>query len=72
MFLFCGVYFPLENLPRNIQIFASLLPLTALLSLIRTLTLDLPFHPEAMGVFIFWLVLLVLLSRDTMSRRLVK
>ena len=29
MFLFCGVYFPLENLPRNIQIFASLLPLTA-------------------------------------------
>jgi lipooligosaccharide transport system permease protein len=72
MFLFCGVYFPLESLPETLQTLASFLPLTALLSLIRSLTLDFPFQPQAMGVFIFWLVLLLFISRDTMSRRLVK
>lgn len=72
MFLFCGVYFPLNNLPETLQTLASFLPLTALLSLIRCLTLDFPFEISSLAVFIFWLLLLVFISRDTMSRRLVK
>jgi lipooligosaccharide transport system permease protein len=72
MFLFCGVYFPLESLPNFLQSAASLLPLTALLSLVRSLTLGFPFQIKAFAVFVFWLSLLVLISRDTMSRRLVK
>jgi len=72
MFLFCGVYFPLETLPQNLQLLASFLPLTALLSLIRCLTLDFPFQIQALAVFIFWLVFMIFMSRDTMSRRLVK
>ncbi|MFM8313317.1 MAG: ABC transporter permease [Deltaproteobacteria bacterium] len=72
MFLFCGVYFPLETLPETLQLFASFLPLTALLSLIRWLTLDFPFQIKSLAVFIFWSVLLIFISRDAMSRRLVK
>ena len=72
MFLFCGVYFPLETLPQTLQTLADFLPLTALLSLIRWLTLDFPFQIQALAVFLFWLVLMVFISRDTMSRRLVK
>lgn len=72
MFLFCGVFFPLETLPHAIQIFAWFLPLTAILSLIRTLTLGFPFQWWAIPNVVVWWVVFVLLSRRRMLRRLVK
>ena len=72
MFLFCGVFFPLETLPHAIQIFAWFLPLTAILSLIRTLTLGFPFEWWAVPNVVVWWVVFVLLSRRRMLRRLVK
>src|ERR1035437_1229527 len=38
MFLFCGVFYPIESLPAALQWVAWALPLTAVLSLVRTLT----------------------------------
>ena len=72
MFLFCGVFFPLETLPHAVQIFAWFLPLTAILSLIRTNTLGFPFEWWAVPNIACWWVLFVLLSRRRMLRRLVK
>ncbi len=72
MFLFCGVYFPLERLPIVIQYFAHLLPLTAILSIVRSFTLGLPFEWLGVGVVAIWLVLTVTLSRRAMTARLIK
>jgi hypothetical protein len=41
-------------------------------SLIRTLTLGLPFQPFAVWLVIFWCVVLVYISRRSMMKRLVK
>jgi lipooligosaccharide transport system permease protein len=72
MFLFCGVFFPLENLPGPLQIAAWVLPLTSVNSLARTLTLGFPFRWWTVPILAFWLVLLVWASRRAMTRRLVK
>lgn len=72
MFLFCGVFYPIEQLPQLLQAMAWALPLTSLLSLIRTCTIGAPFFPRAVLILLFWLILLVLLARRTMIRRLVK
>ena len=71
MFLFCGVYFPLSNLPKAVQIFAQLLPLTAMLSLVRTAVLGFEFEPWAPVVLMAWLLISVPLARSKMMRRLV-
>src|SRR5262245_23131827 len=39
MFLFCGVFFPINNLPVYLQWAAWILPLTSVVSVVRTLTL---------------------------------
>lgn len=72
MFLFCGVFYPIENLPSWLQLIAWFFPLTAVNSLVRTLTLDLPFQWWAIPILIAWLTALVLLSRRAMFRRLIK
>lgn len=72
MFLFCGVFYPIESLPPALQLLAWFFPLTAVNSLVRTLTLDLPFQWWAVPILVVWLTLLVLLSRRAMFRRLVK
>jgi lipooligosaccharide transport system permease protein len=72
MFLFCGVFYPIENLPQTLQIVAWFFPLTAVNSLVRTLTLNLPFQWWAIPILLAWLTALVLLSRRAMFRRLVK
>lgn len=72
MFLFCGVFFPVERLPPVLQWLAWALPLTSVNSLMRTLTLGLPFQPGALPVLGAWLVLLVAYSRRAMFARLVK
>ena len=72
MFLFCGVYFPLSNLPVWLQWIAWLLPLTSVVSLIRTLTLGTPLEPGVFVVIPAWFLILTPLSRRAMSRRLIK
>lgn len=42
MFLFCGVFYPLETLPAPLRIASELLPLTHVVALIRPLTTGLP------------------------------
>lgn len=70
MFLFCGVYYPLSNLPAWMEGFAWVLPLTPFLSLARTFTLGAPFVPLAPFCLLAWLLLLVPLARARMRRRL--
>jgi lipooligosaccharide transport system permease protein len=72
MFLFCGVFFPLSNLPVYLQWIAWALPLTAVVSIVRTLTLGTPLEPAVFLVIPIWLVVLIPWSRGAMSRRLVR
>lgn len=72
MFLFCGVFFPLDLLPPPVQWVAWGLPLTSVVSLIRTLTLGFPIEWKAIPILLIWLVVLVKLSRRSMYRRLIK
>ena len=72
MFLFCGVFYPIETLPLGLQWVAWALPLTSVNSLVRTLTLGFPFQPGAVAVVAAWGVVLVLYSRRAMFARLVK
>jgi lipooligosaccharide transport system permease protein len=72
MFLFCGVFYPVEGLPEPLQFVAWIFPLTAVNSLVRTLTLDLPFQWWAIPILLAWLATLALLSRRAMFRRLIK
>lgn len=72
MFLFCGVFYPLEQLPETVQYFAWIFPLTSVLSLVRTLTLGFPFEPQALFGIIFWTIFLVGVSRWTMIKRLIR
>ena len=72
MFLFCGVFFPLENLPGWAQGITWFLPLTPLLAMIRTFVLGLPWHPQALAFLLLWLIILIPWSRRAMLNRLIK
>jgi lipooligosaccharide transport system permease protein len=72
MFLFCGVFYPVENLPRALQIVAWFFPLTSVNSLMRTLTIGLPLQIRAVPILLAWLLVFVLLGWRSMTRRLVK
>jgi lipooligosaccharide transport system permease protein len=72
MFLFCGVFFPLSNLPVYLQWIAWILPLTSVVSIIRTLTLGTALEPGVFVVIPIWLIVLTPWSRTAMSRRLIK
>jgi len=72
MFLFCGVFYPIESLPGWLQWVAWALPLTSVVSLVRMLTLGFPFDPWTIPVLAAWLLVLVIHARRAMSGRLVK
>lgn len=72
MFLFCGVFYPIENLPNALQKVAWFFPLTSVNSIVRTLTIGLPFQTQAVPLSLGWLGLLVWVARRSMFRRLVK
>jgi lipooligosaccharide transport system permease protein len=72
MFLFCGVFFPVQNLPSLLQWAAWALPLTSVVSVVRTLTLKTPLEPGVFVVIPIWLWILIPWSRKAMTRRLIK
>ncbi|MEO5969336.1 MAG: ABC transporter permease [Bdellovibrionia bacterium] len=72
MFLFCGVFYPIENLPSAAQTVVWIFPLTSVVSLLRTITLGFPFEAKAIPILLVWLVGFVIASRRAMFRRLVK
>jgi lipooligosaccharide transport system permease protein len=72
MFLFCGVFFPLSNLPPFLQGIAWVFPLTPILSIVRSFTLGLAIEWWAFPLLFFWAVLFIPLSRIYMMKRLVQ
>lgn len=70
MFLFCGVFYPITNLPEWIQWPAQVLPLTPLLSLTRALVLDFRFEYWTVPLLLGWTCALVPLARKKMRSRL--
>jgi lipooligosaccharide transport system permease protein len=72
MFLFCGIFYPLETLPPVVQAVANLLPLTAAASLVRSFLLGFPIRPQAILVLAAWAIPLVWYSRRRMTSRIVK
>lgn len=71
MFLFCGIFFPISNLPVAVRTIVSVLPLTPVVSLIRTLTLGFPFEPWLMAILLLTAAILVPLAHRSMHGRLV-
>jgi lipooligosaccharide transport system permease protein len=71
MFLFCGVFFPLTNLPVVLQKVIFILPLTSVLSVLRSLTLGFSFEWVSVILLLVWAAILVPLSRRAMIKRLV-
>lgn len=72
MFLFCGVFYPLDRLPDALKALAWVFPLTSVLSLARTVTIGFPFEPLAVLMLVAWLALALAVSRRSMIGRLVK
>ncbi|MEO5377257.1 MAG: ABC transporter permease [Magnetococcus sp. DMHC-6] len=52
MFLFCGVFFPVDSLPSWVQFLVTLLPLTHVIHLIRPLTTGLPLETPGLHLII--------------------
>jgi len=71
MFLFCGVFFPISNLPQPIRTIAGVLPLAPVVSLVRTLNLGFPFEPLGLVFLLLFAILIIPLSRRAMFNRLV-
>ena len=72
MFLFCGVFYPIESLPPVFQQVAWFFPLTSVNAIVRSLTLDLPLQVQAVPLMLVWLVVTVIVARRSMFKRLVK
>jgi lipooligosaccharide transport system permease protein len=72
MFLFCGVFYPIESLPAVLQKVAWFFPLTSVNDIFRCLTLGFPLAPQSVPLLLVWLFAMVWFSRRTMFKRLVK
>lgn len=71
MFLFCGIFFPIENLPGVLQPVVQFLPLAAIADLVRSITLDLEIRWSSVVIALGWVAVLVPLARGSMTKRLV-
>ncbi len=72
MFLFGGVYFPIDKLPSFVSKAAWFLPLTPCLEITRGLLFEVSIAWYAWVLVAFWAVLLPVTSHAAMKRRLVK
>ncbi len=59
MFLFCGVFYPIDSLPELVQLFAQGLPLTHAVQLIRPLLTELPLVNPVLHVAVLLLYAVV-------------
>jgi ABC-type polysaccharide/polyol phosphate export permease len=66
------VFYPIDALPEAFQVIAWFFPLTAVNSLVRALTLGLPFQIQSIAILLVWLVVLVTVAQRAMFRRLVR
>ena len=72
MFLFCGVFFPIEQMPAWLQPLVYALPLSGLIEALRGLTLtDIPFPWWTLGSLALWSLILIPSARHAMTQRLV-
>jgi len=72
MFLFCGVFFPIDVLPPVVRGLVWVLPLTPVCDVIRGLTLGTPMWGWSPFLIILWTGFLVPMARKAMFQRLVK
>lgn len=72
MFLFCGVFYPIDVLPQPLPVLVWILPLTSVNSLMRTIAVGSPFEPYALAIVIIWVVVAVILARRVLIAKLVK
>jgi len=72
MFLFCGVFYPIDVLPDPLPTLVWILPLTSVNSLMRTIAVGTPFESYALAIIIAWVVVAIFMARRALMSRLVK
>lgn len=72
MFLFCGVFYPIENLPKAISSLVTLLPLSAAVDINRLFLFDVGYGWEKVAILVFWLIAFIPTSMHFMLKRLIK
>jgi len=74
MFLFCGVFYPIETLPQLVQVLAQVLPLTHAVALMRPLLTELPLVSPWLHVAVLavYAVSGMLLATHLATRRLLR
>ncbi|ATX82156.1 lipooligosaccharide transport system permease protein [Mariprofundus ferrinatatus] len=74
MFLFCGVFYPIDTLPAFIQVIAQVLPLTHAVALIRPLLTELPLSMPLLhiGVLALYAVTGFIFAAHLAARRLLR
>ncbi|PIW51470.1 MAG: nodulation protein NodJ [Zetaproteobacteria bacterium CG12_big_fil_rev_8_21_14_0_65_54_13] len=74
MFLFCGVFYPLDTLPAAVQDFAQILPLTHAVALVRPLLTEMPLTEPWLhaGVLAAYAIGGFLLATRLATRRLLR
>jgi len=73
MFLFCGVFYPIDTLPPFVQMVAQILPLTHAVALIRPLLTEMPLTLPWLhvGVLALYAAIGFILATRLASRRLI-
>ena len=73
MFLFCGVFFPVDSLPEMAQLVANMLPLAHVIALIRPLAIGLPLENPLFHIIalLFYAVLTFFLATRLLKKRLI-
>jgi len=74
MFLFCGVFYPIDTLPDFVQILAQILPLTHAVALVRPLLTEMPLTMPWLhvGVLALYAVAGFTLASHLAARRLLR
>ncbi len=72
MFLFCGIFYPIDSLPPLIHMTTQLLPLTHVVALIRPLTAGIPLHDPLLHIsaLLIFAILAFLLAVKQIKRRI--
>jgi len=74
MFLFCGVFYPIDTLPKFAQLLAQALPLTHAVALVRPLLTEIPLTSPLLhiGVLLFYATVGFVVAAHLAERRLLR